>query len=208
MMWGCTGGVFSGLIGGPVAAVIHTPTDWLVGWVRAVAAGSARAPGYGVGWAPWAMFCASLTALVAGRGHFARFATVAGTTAGVALSISTAVAPPAGWAVFGYGVSTHRSDAGTVIVLDDPGRPRDVLEVLRTNGVRTAAAVIATDGDRADADAVVALRERFIGVAVLVPPMHRVPGGRSVPDEVGVAGVVVELVGEGSSVGLAVRVAG
>ena len=75
-------------------------------------------------------------------------------------------------------------------------------------GVRTAAAVIATDGDRADADAVVALRERFIGVAVLAPPMHRVPGGRSVPDEVGVAGVVVELVGEGSSVGLAVRVAG
>ena len=208
MMWGCTGGVFASLIGGPVAAVIHTPTDWLVGWVRAVAAGSARAPGYGVGWAPWAMFCASLTALVAGRGHFARFATVAGTTAGVALSISTAVAPPAGWAVFGHGVSTHRSDAGTVIVLDDPGRPLDVLEVLRTNGVRTAAAVIATDGNRADADAVVALRERFIGVAVLVPPMHRVPGGRSVPDEVGVAGVVVELVGEGSSVGLAVRVAG
>ena len=38
--------------------------------------------------------------------------------------------------------------------------------------------------------------------------MHRVPGGRSVPDEVGVAGVVVGLVGEGSSVGLAVRVAG
>lgn len=74
--------------------------------------------------------------------------------------------------------------------------------------VRTAAAVIATDGDRADADAVVALRERFIGVAVLAPPMHRVPGGRSVPNEVGVAGVVVELVGEGSSVGLAVRVAG
>jgi hypothetical protein len=29
-----------------------------------------------------------------------------------------------------------------------------------------------------------------------------------VPDEVGVAGVVVELVAEGSSVGLAVRVAG
>ena len=32
--------------------------------------------------------------------------------------------------------------------------------------------------------------------------------GRCVPDEVGVAGVVVDLVGEGSSVGLAVRVAG
>ena len=110
--------------------------------------------------------------------------------------------------VLGHGVSTHRSDTGTVIVLDDPGRPRDVLEVLRTNGVRTAAAVIATDGDRADADAVVALRERFVGIAVLAPPMHRVPGGRSVPDDVGVAGVVVELVGEGSSVGLAVRVAG
>ena len=119
-----------------------------------------------------------------------------------------AAACGAWWAVLGHGVSTHRSDTGTVIVLDDPGWPRDVLEVLRTNGVRTAAAVIATDGIRADADAVVALRERFVGVAVLAPPMHRVPGGRSVPDDVGVAGVVVELVGEGSSVGLAVRVAG
>ena len=68
--------------------------------------------------------------------------------------------------------------------------------------------IFATDGDRADADGVVALRERFVGVAVLAPLMHQVPGGRSVPDDVGVADVVVELVGEGSSVGLAVRVAG
>ncbi len=62
MMWGCTGGVFAGLIGGSVAAVMHAPTDWLVGWIRAVAAASAsaRAPGYGVGWAAWAMFCAAL----------------------------------------------------------------------------------------------------------------------------------------------------
>ncbi|MEK9527105.1 MAG: ComEC/Rec2 family competence protein, partial [Acidimicrobiaceae bacterium] len=89
MMWGCTGGVFAGLIGGPVAAVIHTPTDWLVGWVRAVAAASARAPGYGVGWAAWAMFCAALIVFVAGRGHLARFAAVAGTAAGLALSLST-----------------------------------------------------------------------------------------------------------------------
>ena len=189
--------------------MIHTPTDWLVGWVRAVAAASARAPGYGVGWSAWGMFCAALTVFVAGRGHLARFAAVAGPAAGLALSLSTAVGPPAGWAVPGHGGSTHRSDTGTGIVLDDPGRPRDVLEVLRTNGVRTAAAVIATDGDRADADAIVALRERFIGVAVLAPPMPRVPGGRSVPEGVGigVGGVVVELVDEASSVGLAVRVA-
>jgi hypothetical protein len=40
--------------------------------------------------------------------------------------------------------------------------------------------------------------------------MHRVSSGRSVPNEFGIAvtGIVVELVGEGSSVGLAIRVAG
>jgi len=209
MMWGCTGGVVAGLIGGSVAAVMHAPTDWLVGWIRAVAAGSARAPGYGVGWATWAMFCAALAAFVAGRGRITHLLAVGGAAAGVTLSLSTVAIPPAGWSALGHGVSTHRSDTGTVIVLDDPGRPRDVLEVLRTNGVRTASAVVATDGDRADADAVVALRERFIGVAVLAPPMHRVPGGRSVPEGIGigVGGVVVELVEEASSVGLAVRVA-
>ena len=39
---------------------------------------------------------------------------------------------------------------------------------------------MALDGDRSDAEAVLALTERFGALAVAAPPMHRVPGGRTV----------------------------
>ena len=66
-----------------------------------------------------------------------------------------------------------------VVELRDPGRPGDVLEVLRGADVRRVDVIVATDGDRADADAVVALRARFPGARIVAPPMHRVPGARS-----------------------------
>ena len=67
---------------------------------------------------------------------------------------------------------------GTVVVLDDPGPARVVLERLRLAGVRRPVLVIARDGDRADADAVLALAARFGPLPVAAPPLHRVPGAR------------------------------
>lgn len=43
-MWGLVAGLPAGLVGGPVAALLHVPTGVLVGWVAAVARYSARAP--------------------------------------------------------------------------------------------------------------------------------------------------------------------
>ncbi|MDG2029207.1 MAG: hypothetical protein P8J50_19090 [Acidimicrobiales bacterium] len=46
--------------------------------------------------------------------------------------------------------------------------------------MRTPVLIISLDGDRADADAVLALHDRFGAVPVAAPPLHRVPGGRTV----------------------------
>ena len=55
-----------------------------------------------------------------------------------------------------------------------------MLEALRVAGVRRIDVVVATDGDRADADAVVAIQTRYDPIEVMAPPLHRVPGGRSI----------------------------
>ena len=44
MMWGLTGGLGAGLVGGPVAWLIHRPTAALLWWVRSVASAAAAAP--------------------------------------------------------------------------------------------------------------------------------------------------------------------
>ncbi|MEO0493631.1 MAG: ComEC/Rec2 family competence protein [Actinomycetota bacterium] len=210
MVWGCTGGLVAGVVGGGVAALIHTPTDLLVGWVRGVAAASARAPAYGVGWLAWAAFTTAIVVATAARGPASRFLAGGAVAVGLVVSVATVPTLASGWSDLGRGVSVHHGHQAVVVVLDGPGWPRDVLEVLRDHDVRSVAVVVATDGDRADADAVVALRERFVGVTILAPPMHRVPGARSVHDgvRVTIGALVVELVDDAGSVGLAVGPAG
>ncbi|HLM62854.1 MAG TPA: ComEC/Rec2 family competence protein [Acidimicrobiales bacterium] len=44
MVWGLTGGLAAGLVGGPVAAVLHAPTRLLLAWLEAVALAAARWP--------------------------------------------------------------------------------------------------------------------------------------------------------------------
>ena len=68
-----------------------------------------------------------------------------------------------------------------VLVLDDPPT-RGLVESLRRSGGGRPDLVVALDGDRADAEAVLALTERFGALAVAAPPMHRVPGGRTVQE--------------------------
>ena len=66
-------------------------------------------------------------------------------------------------------------------MLRDPARPAAVVEAVREAGVRRIDLVVASDGDLADALAVVALSDRH-GPAppLLAPPVHRVPGASSV----------------------------
>lgn len=208
MVWGCTGGLVAGVVEGPVATVIHTPTAVLVGWVRAVASASARAPAASVGWWSWALFMSAIGIGLSRARARAALATVLAVL-GAAVSVASVPSVGPGWTAVGAGVSIHRA-AEIVVVLDDPGRPADVVASLRRAGVRGVDLVVATDGDRADALAVVALRDRYHGLVIVAPPMHRVPDARSVHagQTVVVNGLRIGLVVEGDAGGLAVGPAG
>jgi competence protein ComEC len=45
MMWGCSGGLIAGLVGGPVATIIQAPTRLAMWWIMGVASTATRLPG-------------------------------------------------------------------------------------------------------------------------------------------------------------------
>ena len=223
MMWGLTGGLVAGLVGEPVAWLIHRPTAALLWWVRGVAATAAAAPpamlgvtgaaavGIGVAlvlgarWAGRAKAVGVLGARGPGR---ARAVGVLGATL-VAIAVAhsglTAASLPPGWSDAG-GARVFQHESAVVIVLDGPARPRDLLGSLRLAGVRRADLVVAPDGGASDAYAVLALRDRYRTAAVVAPPMHRVPGARTVRagDVVRVGAIAVEVVSDTPRLAVAV----
>lgn len=180
MIWGCTGGLVAGVLGGTAAEVLHLPTRGLLWWIGGVARVSAAAPPAMLGAAGLATLGVAVVVAVVARRW--------GATAAVVVvlvclhSVRSAAAPVPGIASLGDGVVVAHRDR-SVIVLDDPATPRRVLERLREQGVRRPVLIVARDGDRADAEAVLALHERFGAVPVAAPPLHRVPNGRTVRPE-------------------------
>jgi hypothetical protein len=96
------------------------------------------------------------------------------------VAVATVAMPTGGETVLGDGITILHKRDDTIVILDDPGPARFVLERLRLAGVRQPVLIIVRDGDRADADAVIALHERFGPVPTAAPPLHRVPGARTV----------------------------
>ena len=179
MVWGCTGGLVAGLVGGPVAEVIHLPTAVMLWWIGGVAAAAARGPQATLaGPAVLLVALAAAGAFVGGRGVRLAALVVGLVVAGVA--VRGAPQPPPGPSIVADGITLWIGEDASVLILDDPPSPRMVLERLRLAGARSPTLVVALDGDRADADAVVALHDRFGPMAIAAPPLHRVPGGRTV----------------------------
>ena len=179
MMWGWTGGLVAGLVGEPVAGWLHLPTGLLVGWVRTVAAVAASGPPLVAGGVAIVLLSIAVGAGLA-RPRAASGVGAVAVIAAVVVVVGSAPRLEPGATAAGAGVVIHREGAAVVVELDDPHRPRDVLEAIRHAGVRRIDVVVTTDGDRADADAVVALRARFGDLEIFAPPMHRVPGVSSV----------------------------
>lgn len=195
MMWGLTAGLFAGAAGGWAAWAVHLPTSALLWWVRCVAETAAALPPAVLGPAGATAVIAGVAMLLgaprlassgmlpvrgaAGSVPLIRSMGVAMVVAVFAHSVVGAAAPSPGWsAVRGASVFSHPD--GVVVVLDQPGSPRRLLEGLRLTGVRRADLIVAADGDAADAHAVLALTERYRGAAVIAPPLHRVPRARTV----------------------------
>ena len=183
MMWGLTGGLAAGAFGGWFAWLAHRPTAVLLWWVRTVAEAAAAAPPAMLG-AAGAVAVALGVALVVAARRLDRHTALA--MAGFALlaaalchSVVFAASPPSGWSATG-GTRVFHHESASVVVLHEPERPKKLLERLRLAGVRRVDLIVAVRGGASDARAVLALTGRYRGASVVAPPMHRVPGARTV----------------------------
>ena len=208
MMWGLTGGVGAGLLGGRLAWLVHRPTAALLWWVRAVAEAAAAAPPAVLGAAGAAVVGVGVVLVLAARtvGRSGASTAEAAAVAGAALvpasrrllrpralaavgaavvvaafghSVLSAASPPQGWSET-TGARVFRHESATVVVLHEAVRPERLLESLRLAGVRRVDLVVASRGGASDAHAVLALKDRYRGATVVAPPMHRVPHARTV----------------------------
>ena len=180
MIWGCTAGLVAGAVGGRAAAVVHWPTEAMLWWIEGIAHAAAVAPAAHLGSRELLVIAAAVLAAIRVRRRLV--GALSGLVSGVVCVavLLGAPRPAIGSVDLGDGVSVVHGPGGSVVVLDDPGPARIVLERLRLAGVRQPLLVLAVDGDRADADAVLALVDRFGPLPVAAPPLHRVPGARTV----------------------------
>lgn len=179
MVWGCTGGLLAGVVGGIVADMIHLPSKVMLWWIGGVASRAAVGPQATLGAVSIVLLgAAALLAIPKVR----LMTLAAGATASLVALAALLSAPT-------LAVGDHRlagesraivsGQGNLVLVLDNPPT-RALVESLRVAGGGRPDLAIALDGDRADAEAVLALAERFGDFPVAAPPMHRVPGGRTV----------------------------
>jgi competence protein ComEC len=195
MMWGCTGGMVAGLSGGWVAEVIHWPTTALLWWVGSVARAAALAPPVSLGRSAGAIVVVSVLALVVSRRGRSRSLAVLAITLVLVVAVQRAPTPPAGWSEID-GAAVWSSQGSTLVVLNAPRSPERLLGALRSAGIGRPDLVVATRGGAADAYAVIALRARFAELAIIAPPLHRVPGARTarVGQVIRIGDSVVEIV--------------
>jgi competence protein ComEC len=194
MMWGCTGGMVAGVLGGRVAEIIHWPTALLLWWVASVARAAALAPPVALGRGAGFVVVVGVLAVAVSRPGRTRMLATAALAVVIVATVGRAPLPPEGWSRL-EGARMWRSTRTIVVVLDSPRSPQRLLESLRTSGAGRPDLVVASNGGAADALAVVALQGRFEELAIIAPPLHRVPGARTVASgqliAVGEATVVV-----------------
>ncbi|MCP3912930.1 MAG: ComEC/Rec2 family competence protein [Actinomycetia bacterium] len=195
MVWGCTAGLAAGVLGEWAAGVIHLPTAAMLWWIRVVAAGAARGPQATFG-VEAIVALSLLVAMTLGRSKGLRVLAGMFAIALCAGAVATAPTPEPGFTDLGRGVEAWQVEELLVLVLRNPADPRSVLQTTRTAGVGRPDLVVATDGDAADAFAVMALNDRFGELLVIAPPLHRVPGAHTVAsgDELLIAGEAVSIV--------------
>lgn len=179
MVWGCTAGLLAGVLGGVFAEVLHIPSQIMLWWIGGVASRAALGPQATLGLV--SILLLGTSALLAWRELRALKLIALATACSVAL-VALVGAPklsPGEHDLAGKSKALVSSNGELVLVLDDPPT-RGIVESLRRAGGTKPSLVVAIDGDRSDALAVLALGERFGKFAVAAPPMHRVPGGRRV----------------------------
>jgi competence protein ComEC len=153
--WGLPAGIVAGLGGPRVAAVVHAPTELLIGWVAGVARVGASWPLGALGWPHLAGLALALA--VAARPPPWRSAAIPVAVLAVLAPALALRSPPVEQRLPG-GTVVHRAAGATVVTLDG-ARPVDVLEGLRRVGVRRIDVLVAQGRDVAEVERV--LRHRW-----------------------------------------------
>ncbi len=179
MMWGSTGGMVAGVLGGRAAWVIHLPTRALLWWIQNVAHLAARAPTATVGATMLVVLAAGSAVAIRGSRSW-RFVGGALILLVTAVSVVAAPSVDTGRSDLGDGAVLWSDGGANVLVLDGVGGARQTLEDLRTAGVRHLDLVVAARGNRSEAIMVRSLYDRFGELMVIAPPLHRVPGAHAV----------------------------
>ncbi len=181
MMWGIAAGLPAGIVGGPLARIVHVPTETMVAWVAAVAR-------WGAGLPLGRVRLPHLVALVAiGAGALAvrrrgRRGAVRGLAA-LAVAVLLAPAVAARWppALDGRplvpGVHLWRGGGATVLVVDGStttsGR---LMSALHNLDVRRLDVLVTARAGVAAARWIEPVLRRFPAGVLLAPPGHRLAG--------------------------------
>ena len=171
MVWGLSAGLPAGLLGDPVARLVHLPTRLLVAWIAGVARWASALPLGQLG-----MGTVAVLAALAVAGALSRRLRPAAVAAAVAVCLWPTIHPgPAagGRALAGDG-RLWRAGGATVLVV---GRPRagPLLADLRAAGVRRLSVVAVTSRARSAAGELEAVLARHPAGVVLTPDVA-VPG--------------------------------
>lgn len=162
--WGLPAGVVAALGGPGVATVAHLPTELMITWVAAVAHTAASVPLGALGWPH--LTALALAAVAGSRPPPVRWSAVvlvvlAVVTPAVGLRAPPEVQHPAA------GTAVHRAGGATVVIVTGGARPVDLLESLRTSGVRRVDVLVVTG--RGGADLERAIRHRWVVRRVIDP---------------------------------------
>ena len=205
MAWGVAAGLPAGVLGGPLATLLHLPTRAMVAWVAAVARVSAALPFGEIRLAHVVVLAgaAGVAALAVRdrRPGVARLAVALCAVVGLVLPVCAAIRPPrVGARAVGRGATLWRNGGATIVVLDGAsGSPDRIMSALRTAGVRVLDVLVVSRPTSAEGRLAEALQRRFPARLVLGPPKARLLGAQAPPDgaELAIGKLVVHFAAEG-----------
>ncbi len=181
MMWSLSAGVVAGLMGGPMAQLIHWPTSVGVGWIQAVAGWAASARLGELGGLHLVIAVVGMGIWWLARRRLLRAVAVVGLAiALLAPALALRVNDPPFHVVLDSGVEVWRYDRAVVVMLGANRSTGRLLEDLRRAGVEAVDLVVADRGGRTQRDQIWALRERMGVGEVVAPPDHRIGGAVTV----------------------------
>jgi ComEC/Rec2-related protein len=180
MVWGLTGGLAAGVLGGRPAWLLHLPSRLLLAWLTTVAGAAARLPLAPVG--AWPVAAAALLAWLAVRTADSRHRGLLAAAAVGALLLPTMALATAGPPDLHddqptYGLRLWRS-SGTTVVLVDAADPARALSGLRSRTVGRIDLLVAEAGGPRVLAPLAAILDRHDVTTVAGPPRLDVAGLR------------------------------